>query len=55
MNKVANMSSRPPMQNIVAMGINMQVEPFTHELKSEEYVEDIDFGDYFHQLKKKKK
>ena len=47
------MLSRPPMQKTTNVGTIFQLEPFTCEVLSEEYEEDVDFGDAFQQLREK--
>jgi hypothetical protein len=41
------MLSRPPIQKFAAMGVIIQLKPFIHEFLSEDYKEDVDFGDVF--------
>jgi hypothetical protein len=52
-NKLANMLSRPPTTNIIALGTLMHMESFTHYAYREEYIEDEDFKDLFQQLQGK--
>jgi hypothetical protein len=42
---------RPPLKNIAAIGMIMQLEPFTHEILSEYYDGDEDFRGVYKQLK----
>jgi hypothetical protein len=46
MNRLANMLSRPPLRKIVAIGMIMQFESFTHELLSKYYEGDEYFRVY---------
>jgi hypothetical protein len=47
MDKITNMLSRPPLKKIAVVGVIMELDPFTHELLSEDYEGD----EYFRQLK----
>jgi hypothetical protein len=40
-----------PLKNIVVVGLIMQLEPFTHELLSENYEGDEDFRGVYKKLK----
>jgi hypothetical protein len=53
MNKLANMLSWPPLKKIAIVGVIMQLEPFTHDLLSEDYEGDEYFRGVYKQLKER--
>jgi hypothetical protein len=52
-NKFAYMLSRPPTSKITTLATLMHMEPFTHDVYNEAYIEDEDFKEVFHQLQGK--
>lgn len=52
-NKIAYMLSQPPLDNIATVGVIMELEPFTHELLSEDYEGYEDFLEVYKQLKER--
>jgi hypothetical protein len=46
-NKLVYVLSRPPTSNIIALGILMHMEPFTHDAYREAYIEYEDFKEVF--------
>ena len=46
-NNLADMISRPPKSNIIALGTLMHMEPFTHDVYKEAYSEDEDFKEVY--------
>ena len=49
-NNLTDMLSRPPLEKIAAVGIIMHLEPFTHDLMSEDYEAVGDFRGVYKQL-----
>jgi hypothetical protein len=47
------MLSRPPLKKIKVVRMIMQLDPFTHEIMSEDYKGDEDFRGVYKQLKKR--
>lgn len=45
--------SRPLRKKIAVVGVIIQLAPFTHEVSGDKYVNDVDFGDAYQQLKNK--
>jgi hypothetical protein len=53
MNRLADILSRLLLKKITVDGMIMQLEPFTHELLSEDYEGDEDFREVYKQLKER--
>jgi len=53
MNRLEHILSQPLMKNIVAIGMIMQLEPFTNEILSEYYEGDEDFRGVYKELKER--
>jgi hypothetical protein len=47
------MLSQPPLKKIATIGMIMQLEPFTHEILSEDYEGDEDFKEVYKKLKER--
>jgi hypothetical protein len=51
MNNLVDILSQPPLKNISDFGVIMQLEPFIHDLLSEDYEGYEDFKGVYKQLK----